>query len=31
VPRDRAVNTSVFFGLLAVFLFGLGLALDYLI
>ena len=31
VPRERAVNTSAFFGLLAVFLFGLGLALDYLL
>ena len=30
-PRERAVNTSAFFGLLAVFLFGLGLALDYLL
>jgi hypothetical protein len=29
-PRQTAVNTSFFFGLLAVFLFGLGLALDYL-
>ncbi len=31
VPRQRAVNSSVFFGLLALFLFGLGLALDYLL
>jgi hypothetical protein len=31
VPRERAVNTSAFFGLLAAFLFGLGLALDYLL
>jgi hypothetical protein len=31
VPRQRAVNTSAFFGLLAAFLFGLGLALDYLL
>ena len=30
-PRQRAVNSSVFFGLLALFLFGLGLALDYLL
>jgi hypothetical protein len=30
-PRQTAVNTSFFFGLLAVFLFALGLALDYLI
>jgi hypothetical protein len=30
-PRQTAVNTSAFFGLLAVFLFGLGLALDYLL
>ena len=29
--RQTAVNTSAFFGLLAVFLFGLGLALDYLV
>jgi hypothetical protein len=29
-PRQTAVNTSSFFGLLALFLFGLGLALDYL-
>jgi hypothetical protein len=31
VPRERAVNTSAFFGLLAVFLFGLGLGLDYVL
>ena len=31
VPRQRAVNSSVFFALLAFFLFGLGLALDYLL
>jgi hypothetical protein len=31
VPRQRAVNSSVFFGLLALFLFGLGLALDYVL
>jgi hypothetical protein len=31
VPRQRAVNSSVFFGLLALFLFGLGLMLDYLL
>jgi hypothetical protein len=31
VPRQRAVNGSVFFALLAFFLFGLGLALDYLL
>jgi hypothetical protein len=30
MPRQTAVNTSFFFGLLAAFLFGLGLALDYL-
>jgi hypothetical protein len=30
-PRQTAVNTSLFFGLLAVFLFGLGIALDYLL
>jgi hypothetical protein len=30
-PRQTAVNTSFFLGLLAVFLFGVGLALDYLI
>jgi hypothetical protein len=30
-PRQTAVNTSFFFGLLAVFLFGVGLALDYLL
>ena len=30
-PRQTAVNTSFFFGLLAVFLFGLGLALDYVL
>jgi hypothetical protein len=30
VPRQTAVNTSFFFGLLAAFLFGLGLSLDYL-
>jgi hypothetical protein len=30
-PRQRAVNSSAFLGLLAVFLFGLGLALDYLL
>ena len=30
-PRQTAVNTSFFFGLLAAFLFGLGLALDYLL
>jgi hypothetical protein len=30
-PRQTAVNTSGFFGLLAAFLFGLGLALDYLV
>jgi hypothetical protein len=30
-PRQSAVNTSAFFGLLAVFLFCLGLALDYLL
>jgi hypothetical protein len=29
--RATAVNTSFFFGLLALFLFGVGLALDYLI
>jgi NaMN:DMB phosphoribosyltransferase len=29
--RQTAVNTSSFFGLLALFLFGLGLALDYLL
>jgi len=29
--RQVAVNTSFFFGLLAVFLFGVGLALDYLL
>ena len=29
-PRQNAVSTSSFFGLLALFLFGLGLALDYL-
>ena len=29
-PRQTAVNTSFFFGMLAAFLFGLGLALDYL-
>ena len=28
--RQTAVNTSFFFGLLALFLFGLGIALDYL-
>jgi hypothetical protein len=31
VPRQHAVNSSVFFALLAAFLFGLGLALDYLL
>jgi hypothetical protein len=31
VPRQTAVNTSFFFGLLALFLFGVGLALDYLL
>ncbi len=31
VPRQRAVNSSVFFALLALFLFGLGLMLDYLL
>jgi hypothetical protein len=31
VPRPRAVNSSVFFGLLSFFLFGLGLALDYVL
>jgi hypothetical protein len=30
-PRQTAVNTSLFFGLLAAFLFGLGIALDYLL
>ena len=30
-PRQTAVNTSFFFGLLAAFLFGLGIALDYLL
>ncbi|HSS80769.1 MAG TPA: hypothetical protein VLK24_06190 [Gaiellaceae bacterium] len=30
-PRQTAVNTSFFFGLLAVFLFGVGLALDYVL
>jgi hypothetical protein len=30
-PRQTAVNTSFFFGLLAAFLFGVGLALDYLV
>jgi hypothetical protein len=30
-PRQTAVNTSFFFGLLAVFLFGVGLALDYVV
>jgi len=30
-PRQSAVNSSVFFGLLAAFLFGLGLMLDYLL
>jgi hypothetical protein len=30
VPRQTAVNKSFFFGLLALFLFGAGLALDYL-
>lgn len=30
-PRQSAVNLSVFLGLLAVFLFGLGIALDYLL
>jgi len=29
--RETAVNTSLFFGLLAAFLFGLGIALDYLL
>jgi anti-sigma factor RsiW len=31
LPRQTAVNTSAFFGLLALFLFGLGLALDYVL
>jgi hypothetical protein len=31
LPRQTAVNTSSFFGLLALFLFGLGLGLDYLL
>jgi anti-sigma factor RsiW len=31
VLRRRAVNSSLFFGLLGLFLFGLGLALDYLL
>ena len=31
VPRQTAVNTSFFLGGLAAFLFGLGLALDYLL
>ena len=30
-PRQSAVSTSFFFGLLALFLFGVGLALDYLL
>lgn len=30
-PRQTAVNTSFFLGLLAAFLFGLGIALDYLL
>lgn len=30
-PRETAINTSLFFGCLAVFLFGLGIALDYLL
>jgi hypothetical protein len=30
-PRQTAVNTSFFFGMLALFLFGLGIALDYLL
>ncbi|HZE29281.1 MAG TPA: hypothetical protein VE055_04240 [Gaiellaceae bacterium] len=30
-PRQTAVYTSFFFGLLAAFLFGLGIALDYLL
>ena len=29
--RETAVNTSLFFGLLAAFLFGLGIVLDYLL
>ena len=31
MPRQTAVNTSFFFGLLALFLFGVGLALDYVV
>jgi hypothetical protein len=30
-PRQSAVNMSFFFGMLALFLFGLGIALDYLL
>ena len=29
--RETAISTSLFFGCLAVFLFGLGIALDYLL
>ena len=30
-PRQTAVNTSFFLGMLAVFLFGVGLALDFVL